>query len=112
MGRTQGGMLVHGMDGGPRTPTPRRRIARRLLVWLTVVGVIATGFTVIGAFAANPPGPPSGLQAGGRRPRRRAPGVAAWCGRPDVRRLPQWDAGQPSQPARYNVHRLPRQWDV
>src|SRR3984893_2829798 len=36
---------------------------RRILVWLSVVGVIATGSTAIGASAANPPGPPSGLQA-------------------------------------------------
>src|ERR1700694_295107 len=39
------------------------QMKRRILVWLSVVGVIATGSTAIGAFAANPPGPPSGLQA-------------------------------------------------
>ena len=56
-------MLGRAIDGGPRTPTPRRRLTRRLLIWLTVVGVVATGFTAMGVLAATPPGPPSGLQA-------------------------------------------------
>ncbi len=43
--------------------TQRGVLARRLLVWLTVIGVVATGFTAIGALAATPPGPPSALKA-------------------------------------------------